>query len=78
MLYVGKRFSGREVEEQDHQQTSKLATERKSEWNFQRKEKYIFADGRANINYFPLNLNTSPGYLTLLRGNTKSKSLLQV
>lgn len=58
MLYVGERFSGREVDEQDHQQTSKLATERKVEWNFQRKEKY-FADGRGKINYFPLYLNVS-------------------
>lgn len=41
LLYVGERFSGREVDEQDHQQTSKLATERKVEWNFQRKEKYF-------------------------------------
>lgn len=26
----------------------------------------------------PLNLNASPGYLTLLRGKTKTKSLVQV
>lgn len=71
MLYVGERFSEREVEEQDHQKNSKLAIERKVKWNFQRKEN-SFAGGRANIRYFPLYLNVSSEDNVSMENTSKS------